>query len=249
MKNEYYATQRSDYATVTGAKFEHGKIQVDLCRNDMTFSKTYEQVVNALWDGRLPLDASIGLRSHAQWLHRFKYGIRLKVDDRPRSVPSATIALGRYGDIVSFPNGELFLSWYPVCLAGASQDLHLPNWPQKPTQMRSREMFEKSYEALAAICPALDMIDRNKIRDVEVRGGVIAARGATDIDDMNSELHERFNIGTISVDGYHSIDIGKYTTVPLLAIEVCDRICDSQPATSPYSESVHGDSRHLLIDT
>jgi len=38
-------------------------------------------------------------------------------------------------------------------------------------------------------------------------------------------LHTRTRIGIRSKDGYHSVDPGKYTMVPLFAVEVAHRIC------------------------
>ena len=39
----------------------------------------------------------------------------------------------------------------------------------------------------------------------------------TDIDDVNSELHRRFDIGVHESDGYYSIDTGKFTSAPFFA--------------------------------
>jgi hypothetical protein len=57
-----------------------------------------------------------------------------------------------------------------------------------------------------------------------VVGGHIFAWGATDTDDASSELHQRHDIGIISVGNYHSIDTGKLSLTPYFA-EICaDRI-------------------------
>ena len=63
------------------------------------------------------------------------------------------------------------------------------------------------------------------IESSAVAGGIIAAAGETDIDDPNSRLHMRIDVGVCSVDGYHSVDTGKYTLAPMYALEVANRIC------------------------
>ena len=63
------------------------------------------------------------------------------------------------------------------------------------------------------------------IESSAVAGGIIAAAGQTDIDDPNSRLHMRIDVGICSVDGYHSVDTGKYTLAPMYALEAANRIC------------------------
>jgi hypothetical protein len=57
-----------------------------------------------------------------------------------------------------------------------------------------------------------------------VAGGFIFAWGSADIDDIGSELHQRFDIGVRSYGRYHSIDTGKYCMAPLYALEVARRV-------------------------
>ena len=210
---------------VKSVSFKDPDISVEISQEDEVFSKGYEHVVNALWDGRLAIDTSIGLPPKRRWLYRFKFGVRLNAVDWPQNVPSTTIVLGPFGDIVRFPNGDMYLSWYPVCLGGLSSDLSPPDWPMEPDEPRSRVLFEQTLGALASICPALGQLEHTDIRDVKVRGGVIFAWGSSDIDDTSSALHSRFDIGLVSKAGYHSINTGKYTVAPMFALEVADRIC------------------------
>ena len=68
---------------------------------------------------------------------------------------------------------------------------------------------------------------RPELIDVKVRGGAIVAWGDTDIDDPESELHRRYEIGVSTNGTYHSVDPGKLTMAPYFA-EVCaDRIMAS----------------------
>jgi hypothetical protein len=50
------------------------------------------------------------------------------------------------------------------------------------------------------------------------------AWGKTDIDDPQSELHKRYEIGIHSRCRYHSVDPGKLTMAPYFAEECAARI-------------------------
>ena len=65
--------------------------------------------------------------------------------------------------------------------------------------------------------------------DVSVKGGIIVAWGATDIDDPKSELHRRFEIGVTSAGRYHAANPGKLTMAPYFAERCADRIAGARP--------------------
>ena len=70
-------------------------------------------------------------------------------------------------------------------------------------------------------------LDPDTFADASVIGGNIFAWGSTDTDDPASELHQRHDLGVVSVGNYHSVDPGKLTMAPYFA-EVCaDRIVPS----------------------
>jgi hypothetical protein len=73
---------------------------------------------------------------------------------------------------------------------------------------------------MAQFVPALRSLDPRELKDVTVKGGVIVARGKTDIYDPASELHRRFEIGVTSTGRFHSIDPGKLTMAPYFA-DIC----------------------------
>ena len=85
----------------------------------------YEHVVNALWDGRLAIDAGLGLIPDRHWLFRHKHFLRLRTK-LPSATPSATIVLGPFGDVVDYGTENLFLSWYPLGMRGMSGELVPP---------------------------------------------------------------------------------------------------------------------------
>jgi glycine/D-amino acid oxidase-like deaminating enzyme len=174
----------------------------------------FDGVVNALWDGRLAIDATRGQHPGRKWVHRNKHGIRFR---SAIALPSITVALGPYGDIVNYGNGGYHLSWYPVCMTEHSDALAPPRWPEFPDEPRRSQMVEAAFAAMAAIVPKLAEAHPT---DVAVKGGVIFAWGATDIDDPDSELHQRYRIGVQTQGRYHSINTGKLTMAPHFA-EVC----------------------------
>jgi glycine/D-amino acid oxidase-like deaminating enzyme len=187
-------------------------------------AEVYDHVVNCLWADRIAVDETIGLTPPRQWIYRFKYGIRIRSMDRGQTVPSSTVVLGRYGDVVQYLGGEVYLSWYPVCLAGSSLAKTPPNWPREPDAERSASIARGSVAALSALCPSLRPLTQLDPVKMRVRGGIIFAWGSSDIDHRESLLHERHEIGPVSHGRYHSVDTGKYTCAPLFAVDVADRI-------------------------
>ena len=183
----------------------------------------YDQVVNALWDGRLAVDRTVGLEPPRPWLWRVKHYVRLRAPGA--NVPCSTIVLGAFGDVVVYGAQDLYLSWYPAGLRGVSTEIEPPGWPSASEGGFSEEVREQILRGLAAIVPAVARL-RADADCASTKGGVIFAWGETDIDDPASGLHERHAIGTRSSEGYHSIDTGKLTTAPLFARVAADRVLE-----------------------
>ena len=184
---------------------------------------SYDHVVNALWDGRLAIDATLGHRPGRPWLHRLKYGISFRRPDIVRG-RSVTIILGPFGEVVSYPDGLAYLTWYPECLQGMSGELSPPDWVTYPPEPLRSRLLKGTLAALSDIVPSLRDLNPNELSDVSVKGGVIVAWGQTDIDDPQSELHHRFEIGVTSAGRFHSVDPGKLTMAPYFADVCADRI-------------------------
>jgi hypothetical protein len=180
----------------------------------------FDHVVNALWDGRLEMDQSMGLKPNRPWLHRLKYGVSFTWPDGLERPPSATFVSGPFGEIVSYADRLTYLTWYPTCLQGISQDLRPPEWATFPPEPLRSQVLNGTVEALAEIVPCLTKIDPAQLPDAKVKGGVIVAWGKTDIYDPWSGLHNRYEIGVTSHGCYHSIDPGKLTMAPYFA-EIC----------------------------
>lgn len=207
---------------VVGLKRDaRGRFHVEL--DDGTTEGPYDQVVNALWSGRLPIDRLMGLEPSRRWIHRHKFGSRVRIPLSSRQPPSVTMVLGPFGDIVNFGANGLYLSWYPIGMVDTSSQLEpTRGWTDADAGFR-RDIFRRSLAEWTRYCPMLDDLEFDDAA-VDPASGVISAWGSTDIDDPHSELHERFSIGVRSVDGYHSIDTGKYTTMPYLALKTAQRV-------------------------
>lgn len=185
--------------------------------------ETYDHVVNALWDGRLAVDVTRGTQPSRPWIYRFKYGVRFR---RPhaKSLPTVTITLGPFGDLVVYDQGRIYLSWYPTCLHGISHTVSPPAWSAVPDEPRRARIIAETLRAMAEIIVPLRDLDPASLQECTVQGGVIVAWGRTDIDDPTSELHRRYEIGVTSNGGYHSVDPGKLTMTPYFAGICADRI-------------------------
>jgi glycine/D-amino acid oxidase-like deaminating enzyme len=191
----------------------------------------YDQVVNALWQDRLRVDAGAGLRPDRPWLHRYKLAIHIGGAAGP-PLPSTTILLGEYGDVVDFGGGRRYLSWYPACKLGAWREIQPPDIAPMIDDATRQGVFDATMRALAAIVPSVGALDLSNAT-AEVEGGYIFAWGHTDIADPHSELHGRSDIGIHSSGRYHSIDTGKYGMAPYFAELLADRLCGE-------AESGHG---------
>jgi hypothetical protein len=184
----------------------------------------FHHVVNALWDGRFAINEKRGLRPGRPWLHRLKYGISFRLPAGANLPPSATFVSGPFGEVVSYDDGLTYLTWYPVCLQGISNDVTPPQWPTYPPEPLRSQLLEGTLKAMARFVPSLRALNPRELEDVTVKGGVIVAWGQTDIYDPASELHRRFEIGVTSTGSFHSIDPGKLTMAPYFAELCADRI-------------------------
>jgi glycine/D-amino acid oxidase-like deaminating enzyme len=183
----------------------------------------YNHVINALWQNRLRVDAGAGMPPDRPWLHRYKLAIHVTGAGGP-ALPSTTIVLGEYGDIVEFGGGRRYLSWYPACKLAEWTDLQPPDISPKIDDARRQVVLDATVRALTEIVPSLRALDLVKA-SARVEGGYIFAWGRTDIADPDSELHGRSDIGIRSRGRFHSIDTGKYGMAPYFADQLADRLC------------------------
>jgi glycine/D-amino acid oxidase-like deaminating enzyme len=211
--------------TIIGAKQECGRITVLTEGTAGPSRHCFDHVVNALWDGRFALNESLGYRANRPWLHRLKYGVSFRLPEEVRPPPSATVVLGPFGEVVTYGDGVIYLTWYPVCLQAISTAVSPPDWDTYPGEPLRSRVLKETFLALSEIVPSLRDLDPEKMPEAIVKGGAIVAWGKTDIYDPASELHRRFEIGVTTDGSFHSVDPGKLTMAPYFA-EVCaERIC------------------------
>jgi glycine/D-amino acid oxidase-like deaminating enzyme len=202
-----------------GACFE-----VDLETPEGHTRERFTDIVNALWDGRFAIDEQLGRRPNRPWLHRLKYGVSFRLPPGAQPPPSATFVSGPFGEVVSYVDGLTYLTWYPVCLQGISNDVAPPRWPTYPPEPLYSQLLHGTLESMAQFVPSLRALDPSTLQDITVKGGAIVAWGQTDIHDPASELHHRYEIGVASCGRFHSIDPGKLTMIPYFADLCADRI-------------------------
>jgi hypothetical protein len=209
---------------VIGAEEESDEISVLIENGGHTSQHRFDHVVNALWDGRLALNEKLGYPANRPWLHRLKYGVSFQLPSNAVQPPSTTFVSGPFGEVVTYADATVYLTWYPDCLRAISADLTPPDWDTYPSEPLRSRVISGTLRSLAEIVPSLRNLDDQNLPGVIVKGGAIVAWGKTDIYDPASELHRRFEIGVTSEGRFHSVDPGKLTMAPYFA-EVCvDRI-------------------------
>jgi hypothetical protein len=206
----------------------NGTLDVDVDVSGCRMREPYDHVVNALWDGRLAVDRTAGVRHSAPWLFRVKHYLRVTAPAVTAHIPSTTIVLGPFGDVVAYRGGDLYLSWYPAGLRGSSSDLTPPSWPLVLDQSAADDMRCRILEGLRRSIPSLGLLTDEVIECWRVNAGIIFAWGSGDISDPASRLHERHVIGPLSRERYHTVDTGKLTTAPYFGQMVAGRIRDGR---------------------
>lgn len=186
-------------------------------------SEKYDAVVNATWHQRLKLDASFGIQSSRQAIHRYKCGLRSTDPLIGRDLPPVTFIVGEYGDTVSYGNSA-YVSWYLTGLISQETGQSPAIDDVQLSAVQKSDIIDSTLHNLQQLMPGAAGVLAGTSAKWDVVGGYISAWGDTGIGHVNSELHNRYDIGVHSYDGYHSIDTGKYTLAPLFATEVTARI-------------------------
>lgn len=196
-----------------------------------TFRMDSPYVINTTWENKFGLDQSLGIVPPDGLLHRLKYRVLVKIDANMTHRPSATMVIGKYGDVVIRQDHTAYLSWYPDACTDWSHDIKPPkSWqkaskgqlhPAKAEDLADKFMkaIEKWYPGIAGSVP------------YQVDAGHIVAYGNTDVDDPESTLHDRTKIGLRMHGNYFSVDTGKLTTAPLFAVKSVAQILNGIGAT------------------
>ena len=186
-------------------------------RDDTAWQSDGDIVANCLWEGRLAVDRTMGVAPKRDWVYRLKYRVFVRLPPDLEGMPPMTFVIGPYGDIVPFPSGLTYLSYYPISIQGWTSDLEPPRDWEAPCDGRPDPEFARDLarRVVTRLDEAIPGLAASIIAHVDA--GAIFTWGRTDIDDPASELHDRFDVGVEAHDGYFSIDTGKFTTAPLFA--------------------------------
>lgn len=211
-------------ATVSGVKRAGNKLNVHFSHDGLDQVESFDEVVNCTWNSLLAIDQTMGIDPlYSSWSFRYKYGNKILIPFQESDFPSCTMVQGPFGDSVNFKGKGGFFSWYPIGRTGWSEDLLPPAWDEIYTPEYRNEVFRQSFEVLKERIPALRSLSFPQEK-VDPAGGVIFALGNTDVENASSKLHTRHEVGIRSFDGYHSVNTGKYTLVPYLAVKTADRL-------------------------
>jgi hypothetical protein len=201
-------------------------LSVKYSKDGIVEEDSYDIVVNSTWSSLLEIDRTMGMEPLSSWSFRYKFGNKILVPISGDLFYSCTMVQGPYGDVVNFKDKGGFFSWYPIGRTGWSEDHQSPNWDQMYPHEERQDIFFKSFEQLKMRIPSLENV-QFQTEDVDPAGGVIFALGNTDVDNQESKLPTRHEVGIRSLGNYHSVKTGKYTMIPHLALKIADRITDS----------------------
>ncbi|MGR9073749.1 MAG: FAD-dependent oxidoreductase [Gammaproteobacteria bacterium] len=178
-------------------------------------------VVNALWEGRGEIDASVGISPSRSWTHRYRVSLFARTRE-PVELDNAVIAVGPFGDVKNYDGRNLYLSWYEAGLLEENREVRPPSAP-KPNGPEVIKIMEEKFKRLAELIPGV-MNVRSDLEGFQLRGGWVYASGGGPLSDPRSGLHRRDDIGVKHLYGYFSVDTGKYSMAPLFACEVASAI-------------------------
>lgn len=187
------------------------------------FSETFDVVVNALWEHRVHIDATFGLPVERPVIHRFKYGLFTRDPGVLQTTPNVTFLIGPYGDTVTFSDNA-YVSWYPVGLISQERAIRPAQQDVTLSEANRLGIIQGTIRNLRRLMPGGGGALSEDPALWTLKGGFVTAWGQTGIEDVQSELHKRYEVGVFSSENYHSIDTGKLTTAPMFAAEVCARI-------------------------
>jgi len=181
----------------------------------------YDYIINALWEGRMAVDLTAGLKPTGSWSNRFRLSLFVHTTESI-DMPSAVIATGPFGDIKNYNNRDFYLSWYPKGLIADSAAI-APPAPPKLDASREHEISDAIMTTLGKLLPNCVRI-RECAERMELKGGWVYAAGQGKLSDPQSTLHRRSDFGIVRRGTYISVDTGKYSTAPWLARKLADSI-------------------------
>ena len=183
----------------------------------------FDAVFNCLWGGRLKLDRHLGLASARPHLMRYKVAIKFSGIDVRTAIPSLTLMLGEFGDIVNHGNGSYYLSWYPECKIAETVGDDPHELFGAFASAKRRRIVQRSIDALSKYASGLQEF-QSHVGQASVHGGIICSWGHDPIPNLDSEIHQRFDVGVNRHGNWFSIDTGKYCMGPNIALRAVDQL-------------------------
>jgi hypothetical protein len=177
----------------------------------------FDFVVNALWEGRLAVDLSLGLVPEAEWSHRFRLSLFVETARR-LDLPCLVLATGPFGDVKNYDGYHFYLSWYPAGLVAQGEEIEPPQISALPPAVA-----ESIRQGLTAVIPSVQTVFDNA-KDTHLGGGWVFAMGRGSLDDPAASLHRRDRFGVRRMGTYFSVDTGKYSMAPWLARRIANQI-------------------------
>jgi len=205
-------------------RHEDGRLDIiTSARNAGAFDR-FDVVINALWEGRPAVDATLGIVPPAPWSHRFRAGVFGRAEET--SLPSAVLCTGPFGDVKRYRDGRFYLSWYEAGLLAEGDEIDPPRDAAELTAERRARVMRGTLDALSNFFPATRELRRDA-QELEVRGGWVYAIGGGSLADRASTLHRRDKFGMTVDRGYISVDTAKYSLAPWLAARVAQIAVDA----------------------
>jgi glycine/D-amino acid oxidase-like deaminating enzyme len=181
----------------------------------------FDVVINALWEGRPAVDASLGIQSVAPWSHRFRAAVFAYAPDV--SFPNAVVCTGPFGDVRHYADGRVYLSWYSSGLLAEGHAIEPPWASAVLDRSRRHAVLKATLRSLSHYIPAIRLFKESD-KALEVHGGWVYALGQGSLADPASTLHRRDRFNMTIDSGYISIDTGKYSLAPWLAHRVAQLV-------------------------
>ncbi len=198
--------------------------QIHYTEHNQSTTQKIDAGINCLWEDRIRIDKTLGIYPHHHDIIRYKSTITFY--DRSKKyldTPSTTIVLGPYGDTVNYRNGLYYLSWYPDCKIGETTDGNIESLKSEVDKLNRDKLMQSNIEELTTFLPSIEQF-KDIIEKGRVGGGFICAQGKTDIQDLNSGLHSRNNIGVQSHNHWLTVNTGKYCTAPLYGLKASNQL-------------------------
>ena len=182
----------------------------------------FDLVVNALWNGRLPIDVTAGLTPEPPWTHRYRQCVFVRTRSEC-DLPSALVAVGPFGDVKNYNGRDFYVSWYPVGLVGQGVRARAGR-PAAADRGRGRGV----HRSRASGARTAHAGDRAGVRRCRVhrrpRWLRLRARHRLSRRSAIRACIARDRYGVQRRGSYYSVDTGKYSTAPWLARELATEI-------------------------